>query len=128
MRRRIRAFVISFRAARGELGRGGLLAQGEGRLEVMSWWLLHPRRADDWRGWCRPWASSCAFAYLLGLGGFKAHAHKGQVLWYIWSAKTHGAGRRQEVTLQKAVAIRNGIALDERIRKWLARVISNLPQ
>lgn len=46
----------------------------------------------------------------------------------IWSAETHGAGRRQEVTLQKAVAIRNGIALDERIRKWLARVISNLPQ
>ena len=36
-------------------------------------------------------------------------------------------GRRQEVTLQKAVAIRNGIALDKRIRKWLARVISNLP-
>lgn len=38
-----------------------------------------------------------------------------------------GVGRRQEVTLQKAVAIRNGIALDKRIRKWLARVISNLP-
>lgn len=64
---------------------------------------------------------------LLGLGGFEAHAHRGQVLWDIWSAEAHRAGRRREVTLRKAVAIRNGIALDEMSRKWLARVISNLP-
>ena len=61
-------------------------------------------------------------------GGFKAHAHGGgQVLWDIWSGRNTRRRETDKVTLQKAVAIRNGIALDERIRKWLARVISNLP-
>lgn len=46
----------------------------------------------------------------------------------IFGVQRHTGQGEAEVTLQKAVAIRNGIALKSRIRKWLARVISNLPQ
>ena len=77
----------------------------------------------------RPWAFRCALACLLGSGGgFKAHAHErtGAVV-YIkcrrLTAQAEGLGHAA-----KGGGDKKWVALDEGIRKWLARVISNLPR
>ena len=74
-----------------------------------------------------PGAFRGAFACLLGLGGFEAHAHGGQVLWCIYKVQRHTAQAEGLGHATKGGGDKKWVALESRIGKWLARVISNLP-